>query len=251
MPAIRPNKVKQKLAAGQTVLSIGGVESAELIDQLGPAGVDAFWLEAEHGPVDFSHIPALTRACDLWGITSVVRVNQLDYGLIYRTLDLGAQGICVPHVDTAEQAQAFVEAAKFSPIGKRGMYPSRQAYGVADYLDVANDHTLLIALIEDIRAVENLDAILKVDHIDVFFVAPADLAQSMGKIGRLDDPSVVETVEGTLKRIMAAGRTAGTTLMNNQKGEHFAAMGVRFLAGSVGPMLSSGIADLKQRVGSS
>ena len=71
---------------------------------------------------------------------------------IYRTLDLGAQGICVPHIDTGEAARKFVEAAKFAPLGKRGLFTSRQGYGVPDYLERANDHTLLIALIEDVRA---------------------------------------------------------------------------------------------------
>jgi 4-hydroxy-2-oxoheptanedioate aldolase len=249
MATIRPNKVKQKLAAGQTVLSLGGIDSPDLIDQIGPTGADAIWLEAEHGPVDFGRIPDLTRACDLWGMTSIVRVNALAYGPIYRTLDLGAQGICVPHIDTAEQARQFVEAAKFAPIGKRGMFPSRQAYGVPDYLAIANDHTLLVALIEDIRAVENLDGILEVDHIDVFFVAPSDLAASMGMIGRAGDPTVLQTVEQTLKRIMAAGRTAGTTLVNNEKGEHYADMGVRFLAASILPWLNVGIGDLMRRIG--
>jgi 4-hydroxy-2-oxoheptanedioate aldolase len=249
MGTIRPNKVKQKLAAGQTVLSLGGIDSPDLIDQIGPTGADAIWLEAEHGTVDFGRIPDLTRACDLWDMTSIVRVNALAYGPIYRTLDLGAQGICVPHIDTAEHARQFVEAAKFAPIGRRGLFPSRQAYGVPDYLSIANDHTLLIALIEDIRAVENLDAILEVDHIDVFFVAPSDLAASMGRIGKPGDPAVTETVERALKKIMGAGRTAGTTLVNNEKGEHYAAMGVRFLAASILPWLTAGIGELKQRIG--
>jgi 4-hydroxy-2-oxoheptanedioate aldolase len=249
MTSIRPNRVKQKLAAGGRVLSVAGADSPDLIDQIGPAGPDAIWLEAEHGPVDFGHITNLTRACDLWGATSIVRVNALDYGLIYRTLDLGAQGICVPHIDTADQARAFVEAAKFAPLGKRGMYTSRQGYGVADYVHTANDHTLLVALIEDIQAVQNLDAILEVGHIDVFFVAPSDLAASMGKIGKLGDPEVVRTIDETLGRIVAAGRTAGTLLSNNQGAERFLALDVRFLACSVLPMMSAGIRDLKQQVG--
>ena len=249
MASIRPNRVKQKLAAGQRVLSMAGAVAPHLIDMIGPSAPDAIWLEAEHGAVDFGDIPDLTRACDLWGMTSIVRVNALDYGLIYRTLDLGAQGICVPHIDTADHARAFVEAAKFAPMGKRGMFVSRQGYGVSDYFHTDNEQTLLVALIEDIKAVENLDAILKVDHIDVFFVAPSDLASSMGKIGQLDDPEVVTTLESTLKRIKAAGRNAGTTLMNNQKGEHFAAMGINFLAAAIPPFLANGIRDLKQQVG--
>lgn len=248
MATIRPNRVKQKLAAGEAVLSVSGLDTPDLIDLLGPVGLDAVWIEAEHGPVDFGQIPNLTRACDLWGITSIVRVNALDYGPIYRTLDLGAQGICVPHIDTAEDARRFVEAAKFAPIGRRGMYPSRQSYGVEDYLQIANDHTLLVALIEDIRAVQNLDAILEVDHIDVFFVAPGDLAASMGRIGQPTHPEVREVVESSLKRIMAAGRTAGTTLVNNQNAEHYAAMGVRFLAATAQPWIAAGASDLMRRM---
>ena len=248
MGTIRPNRVKQKLAAGETVVSVAGLDTPDQIDLMGPAGLDAVWLEAEHGPVDFGRIPDLTRACDLWGITSIVRVNALAYGPIYRTLDLGAQGVCVPHIDTAADARRFVEAAKFAPIGKRGLFVSRQGYGVEDYLGVANDHTLLIALIEDIRAVQNLDEILAVDHIDVFFVAPSDLAASMGLIGQVAHPKVQETVEDTLRRIMTAGRTAGTTLVGNQNGERYAAMGVRFLAASAQPWVAVGVTGLKQRI---
>ena len=77
MSGMRPNRVKQKLAAGQTVLSVSGIDSPSLIDLLGPTGLDSIWLEAEHGPVDYGDIPDLTRACDLWGMTSIVRVNAL------------------------------------------------------------------------------------------------------------------------------------------------------------------------------
>ncbi|MDF2781220.1 MAG: 2-dehydro-3-deoxyglucarate aldolase [Geminicoccaceae bacterium] len=249
MSGMRPNRVKQKLAAGEPVLSVGGIDNPDLIDLLGPTGLDAVWLEAEHGPIDFGRIPDLTRACDLWGMTSIVRVNALAYGPIYRTLDLGAQGICVPHIDAGEDARKFVEAAKFAPLGRRGLFTSRQGYGVPDYLERANDHTLLIALIEDVRALENLDEILAVDHIDVFFVAPSDLAASMGLIGRTGDPKVLETVEATLKRIIAAGRTAGTFLVGNQNAERYASIGVRFLHAGIQPWLAAGVADLLRRIG--
>jgi 4-hydroxy-2-oxoheptanedioate aldolase len=190
----------------------------------------------------------MTRACDLWGMTSIVRVNALSYGAIYRTLDLGAQAICVPHVDTAEDARKFVEAAKFAPLGKRGLFTSRQGFGVPDYLEVANDQTLLIALIEDVRAIENLDEILAVDQIDVFFVAPSDLAASMGLIGKTSDAKVQATIEAALKRIVAAGRHAGTLLPGNRNAEHFAGLGVRFLLGGIQPWLAEGVADLQRRI---
>jgi 4-hydroxy-2-oxoheptanedioate aldolase len=250
MATIRPNRVKQKLAAGEAVLSVAGIDSPHLVDLMGTTGVDAIWLEGEHGPVDYGHIPDLTRACDLWGMTSIVRVNALHYGTIYRTLDLGAQAVCVPHIDTAADAQSFVDAAKFAPVGRRGLFTSRQGYGVPDYLEVANDHTLLIALIEDIRAVENLDEILKVDHIDVFFVAPSDLAASMGLIGQATAPEVRQLIDATLERIVAAGRNAGTLLIGNRNGEHYAGMGVRFLMAGIQPWLAEGAGGVLREIAS-
>ena len=77
-----------------------------MIENLGALGFDGAWIETEHGPFDYKDLPDLTRACDLWGMTSVVRIALNLPGVIYRTLDVGAQGIVVPHVDTAEQARA-------------------------------------------------------------------------------------------------------------------------------------------------
>jgi 2-keto-3-deoxy-L-rhamnonate aldolase RhmA len=105
---IRPNRVKEKLAAGERAYVIGGVNGADDIDQFGPVGFDGVWLEGEHGPVDFGELGNLTRACDVWGMTSLVRVNRNDQALIYRTLDRGAQGIIVPHVNTREEAANVV-----------------------------------------------------------------------------------------------------------------------------------------------
>src|SRR4030095_13649624 len=112
----------------------------------------------------------------------------------------------VPHVNTRAEAQAVVEAAKFAPVGKRGMYTSRQGFGVDEYLKTANDQSALMVLIEDIVAVNNLDDIVKVDHIDVFFVAPSDLATSMGHIGNVGHPDVQKTIDAAIGRIVAGGR---------------------------------------------
>ena len=178
-------------------------------------GVDGIWLEGEHGGVTPYELGNLTRVCDLWGLTSVVRVNRNDQALVYRTLDRGAQGIVVPHVNTREEAENVVKGGKFAPIGQRGMFMSRQGYGVPDYFAKANDETLLVVLIEDIEAVRNLDEILKVEHIDVFFVAPSDLATSMGFIGNVDHPEVQDVITNTLRRISESGRTAGTLTTND------------------------------------
>ena len=121
------------------------------------------------------------------------------------------------------------------------MYESRQAYGLdsAEYFQSANRETLVVAMIEDIRAVENLPEILAVDHIDVFFVAPSDLAQSMGLIGQIDHPKVKQTIFDTVARISDAGRTAGAIAWADTA-EEMVEAGARFLMTSWLPYLSAG-----------
>jgi len=225
---LRENRVKHKLQRGEFATVVSGGNTADIIDLLGPMGFDGAWIEGEHGPVDFADIPDMSRACDLWGMTSIARVNLNSPGVIYRTFDVGAQGVCVPHVNTAEEARAVVDAAKFYPLGSRGSFTSRQGYGVDGYISKANDETLVIVLIEDIVAINNLADILTVDHIDVFFVAPGDLAQTMGYPGQQTNPEVLATVDKANEQIIGAGRVAGT-VVNDATVEGYIEKGVRFL----------------------
>ena len=243
---LRPNRVKRKLAAGEIACIAGGMTHADDIDAFGPCGFDGVWLEGEHGAVDAADLGNLTRACDIWGLTSVVRINRNDQGLIYRTFDRGAQGVCIPHVNTRQEAENVVAGGKFAPIGQRGLYTSRQGLDVANYLGVANDETLLIILIEDIVAVQNLDEILAVDHIDVFFVAPSDLAASMGHIGDNDHPAVQKIIDEALARIHAANRVSGTTVTNDTV-KKYTTQGVRCFLTSTGGWLAQGATDFLQR----
>ncbi len=245
---MRPNRVKQRLDAGEPAFAVGGFYDSDSIDQFGPNGFDAIWLEGEHGNVDFRDIGDYTRACDIWGLTSVVRINMNEPGVIYRTLDRGAQGLVLPHVNTREEAERFVDAAKFAPIGNRGLFTSRQGYGVQEYYRVANDHTLLVVLIEDIIAVENLDEILKVDHVDVFFVAPSDLAATMGHIGSFDHPDVQSVIDDALARIRQAGRNAGALATDDNVVKYLNA-GVKFMLTNVGPWIQSGAANFLAKAG--
>lgn len=245
---MRPNRVKQKLAAGEIAHVIGGLGSPNEIDEFGPVGFDGVWLEAEHGSVDFGDIPDLSRACDLWGMTSILRVNSNQQSIIYRGLDRGVQGIVVPHVNTREEAENVVQGGKFAPLGQRGLFTSRQGLGVEayHYFAEANDHTLLVVLIEDIVAVENLDQVLEVDHIDVFFVAPSDLAASMGFIGELDHPEVQKTIDQSFARIQEHGRVAGA-LADNESVARYSAAGVRFFLTTPDPWIEAGAREFLNR----
>jgi 4-hydroxy-2-oxoheptanedioate aldolase len=243
---IRPNRVKEQLGAGRLATILSGTNDPDLIDQLGTLDVDGIWLEGEHGGVDYADLGNLTRACDLWGKTSIVRVMDNDYATIYRTLDRGAQGIVVPHVNSRAEAESVVEAAKFAPVGKRGMFTSRQGFGVGDYFKAANEQSLLIVLIEDIAAIPRLEEIVKVDHIDVFFVAPNDLATSMGHIGDMGHPEVQQTIDRAITQIVRAGRVAGM-LVSAANVERYTQMGVRALMTGFFPWIQAGAQELMAR----
>ena len=244
---MRENRIKRQLQAGQTAIAVSGHHNADMVDFLGQFGFDGVWLEGEHGPVDWDAIGDLSRACDLWGMASVTRVNNNDPGTIMRALDRGTMGIVVPHVNTREAAEQAMKSAKFAPIGYRGMFGGRQSFGVPDYLQRANDQTLVVVLIEEIEAVNNLADILTVDNIDVFFVAPADLAQTMGHIGNHTHPDVQATIDKALAQIVAAGKTAGT-LATDDNVARYRDVGVRFFLTGWTNWVSQGAKSFLQKV---
>ena len=245
---IRQNKIKHKLSNGDiaTAVMTPMPITADLIEYMGPYGFDGVWIETEHAAIDFADIPDMTRAADLWNMTSIVRLNLNLPGVIYRTLDVGAQAIVMPHVDTKLQAEEVVKAAKFYPLGARGNYTSRQGIGVENFAQKANDETMIVVLIEDILAVNNLKEILEVDHIDVFYVAPGDLAQSMGLLGQPNHPEVLKTVDKALTQIQDAGRVAGT-LVNDDSVESYLEKGVKFVTTAIAPWLEKGAKDFLVR----
>jgi 4-hydroxy-2-oxoheptanedioate aldolase len=225
---MRENRAKQKLLNGQIVTVTSGHQSSDMIDSLGPLGFDAMWIETEHGPVSWEQIGDMSRACDLWGMSSIVRVNANEPWLITRTLDRGATGVVVPHVSTKAEAERAMQSAKYAPLGYRGMFGGRRSYGVSDYFTKANDETIVVVLIEEMKAVQHLAEILTVEQIDVFFVAPSDLAQTMGYIGNHTHQAVQKVIDDAIAQIIKAGRTVGT-LVNDDNVGRYLDLGVRFV----------------------
>ena len=220
-----------------------------MIDFLGSTGlVDMIWIEMEHGSVTWGDLGDISRVCDLWGMTSLVRVNNNDPWLVGRALDRGAQGVVVPHVDTKSDAERLVRGGKFTPVGKRGMGGSRQGLGVTNYIQKANDEILLIGLIEDVEAIDNLDEILTVEGIDCLMVVPGDLSQSMGPdyLGHPDHPEVKDLVEKTMKRIVAAGYSTGSTADDSNIGRWVNAGGRMFLCQFQG-YIQNGLKELRNK----
>ena len=224
-----PNRLKRKAAAGELSLISGNYETADLIDFVGSLGVfDGVWIDMEHGPVTVQSLADMSRAADLWGMTSIVRVRAIDAAIIALTLSEGVNGVIVPHVDTKAQAELVVEAAMFPPIGRRGASAGRRSYGrsTVEHLKSANDETFVAVMIEDVAGVENLPEILKVPHIDMFFVAHYDLAQSLGLQFDLENPTLVQTFDRAVEMIVKAGKTAGGVVSERDL-EKYLRMGVR------------------------
>ena len=127
------------------------------------------------------------------------------------------------------------------------MFGGRQSYGVADYFQGANEQSMVIVLLEEVEALQNLDEILRVDDIDVFFVAPSDLAQTMGHLGNPGHPEVQAAIDKAIDRIVGSGRTAGT-LVNDANVEAYIGKGVKFLMTSFNAWIVRGSSDFLGKV---
>jgi 4-hydroxy-2-oxoheptanedioate aldolase len=228
---MRSNSLKHKLAAGQQATIVAPyAPSPGLVELLGHMGFDGVFLDCEHGSSGWDEVENQVRAADLAGYSSVVRVERNDAATITRALDRGAGGVQVPHVNTAAEAEAAVQHVKFAPLGHRGWSGGRSAFGIdgADFARHANAETLLAIMLEEVEALDNLDAILRVEHVDVFFVAPGDLAQSMGHPGNVSHPAVRGAIDDALRRIRAAGRTSGALVTPGDL-EHHLELGVQYV----------------------
>ena len=242
---IRKNIIKQRLKEGKHVIAIENLNDPNIVELFAPNNPHCFWFEGEHWIADVQNIGDLTRAADLIEATPLVRVPRPEYQLIYHALDLGAQGISVPHVKTKQDAELVIRASKFAPIGQRGMFTSRQGIGVENYFKEANDETFVLVFIEDLIALDNLDEILEVDNIDVFFVGPGDLSQELGYIGEQNHPEVQKVVQDTISKITAKGRTAGTVASLSNY-EWAMKTGARFFLSGALDWIYSGFTEFNQ-----
>ena len=238
MLEFRVNRPKQKLAAGGVVTLVMGDYTADTAELLALNGVDILWGEMEDGPTSWREVGDFSRAADLWGACYMVRVNRNEHSLIGKVLACGASGVMVPHVNTADEARAVARAAFYGPRGMRNMAGGRRSYGAVDYHGEANENVLTAILLEDIAMVPHLPEIVQVEGIDVFYVAPGDLSQSMGLTGQTNHPDVQAVVDESIATIVKAGKVAGA-LTNEANLDATLAKGVRFIGTSWEAWLTS------------
>lgn len=211
-----PNRMKEKMARGEPALGVSLMfPSPPLVEMLGYAGFDWVLLDCEHGSLSLSDVEMMAMAAAAVGITPIGRPRSNAAADIQAVMDRGVMGVQVPHVNTDEEARRAVASVKFGPGAQRGLAagtrPDRWGLGakMPDFAAAANAQSLVCVQIEHTEAVRNIDAILDVEGIDVFFIGPSDLSQSMGFPGNPKAPPVADAIEATLAAIRRAGKTSG------------------------------------------
>ena len=232
MPAPK-NHLKAALAAKTVQHGIWmNLVSPIAAEALAGCGFDWLLIDGEHGPND---IPTILQQVQAIGSRTsiVVRPPVGEVRLVKQLLDLSVQTLLIPMVETAEHAAQMVKAMLYPPHGIRGVGASvarASDYGrIADYIATANDQTCLILQIESRAGLAALPDILELDGVDGVFIGPADLAADMGYPGNMNAPEVQETIDATLKAIIASGKSAGILTFDPKTAARYQAMGVTFL----------------------
>lgn len=225
--------LRDRLDRGETVIgTFQLINSPVVTESAGLAGMDFVVLDQEHGPLTADDCQSLAAAADAGGIQPIVRVRENAGPEIQRALDIGAAGVQIPQVETEETARKAVEAARFDPIGERGFSPYVRAggyVGTANYTEEQNETVAVIVHIEGESGVENLDAIMDVDGIDVLFLGPYDLSQSLGIPGEVHDERVIELMEDACERANARGMTIGAYADDPEMANRWIDAGVQYI----------------------
>ena len=227
-----------------------GQPNPAVVEMIGWAGFDFVIVDMEHGPAGLETLEHLLRAADGAGVAGLVRVAGSDAASMLHALDCGAAGILVPHVTDADVARRVVQHAYYPPLGTRGINSITRAgrHGMAgpNFLRDQAERTAVLAMIEDLAALEHVDAIARVPGIDAVFVGPADLAASMGHPGNPRHPDVLAAVDAIWPAVLAAkGPALATTARSPQDAGDLARIGIRMLCFNTTTLLATALATLR------
>jgi len=223
------NPFKEKLGRDEVVVVLNPDHpSPSLTEFVAMLGFDGVFIDCEHGMAGIERVQEMCRAARVVGVQSVVRPETDAPYLITRYLDAGAGGVMVPHIETPEAARSVVEAVRYAR---------------------PKDHAdkVVIAMLESVAAIGRLDEIMAVEGVDVFFMGPNDLSQSMNLAGQIHHPEVKATIKAAAAKIRAAGKIAGTLVVADTAAE-FVAAGCRYLYEHANNFLATGARDFKARL---
>jgi 4-hydroxy-2-oxoheptanedioate aldolase len=214
--------MKHRLHDGETLAGyVATIPSAVSAQAMAAAGADFLVVDQEHGAVGPESLHAMVAATAGTGCAPLVRVPRRDEGWVKPALDLGAEGIVFPQICTAEEAAECVSLTRYPPGGRRGWGPfvahARWGVGLQDYLPQRADETVCVLLIETRAAVENIEAICRVEGVDAMIIAQFDLAVELGVPGRFDAPEFRDAFAHLERAILAKGIPLGAAALSREQ----------------------------------
>src|SRR5579884_3262206 len=233
---MRINTVKKALAEGKVQLGtgFGQFRSEDVARILVAAGFQWAFVDTEHGGFGIETVQDICRVANMVGFCPVVRVADLQYPLVARALDAGAQGIMFPRVESPELLERAVSWTKFPPVGVRGfgltpLFVDFEKVTIAEMIEHFNANLMVVLQIETLRAVEARDELLSVPGIDAVMVGPVDLSISLGVPGDFQHPKMVEAMEKIRDSCIAHGVVPGTQTRSLPLAKFWRERGMRFL----------------------
>lgn len=208
------NEFKRRLLAGETLIGSWCMAgSASIVETMGWTGFDFLTIDGEHGPYSPADILDSLRAIAGTPSLPVVRIPGHDTTFVKKLLDVGAQTLLVPMIETAKQAEAIVAATRYPPAGTRGfalMHRASRYLLVEDYAHAADDQICIVAQLESPGAISRLEEIAAVPGIDALFIGPGDLSAAMGLLGQPTHENVLSIMKDAASRCARIGIPCGT-----------------------------------------
>ncbi len=239
------NPFKRALRAGKRQIGLWStLSSSYTVEVVAGAGFDWLLLDSEHSPVDIENLLTQLQAAAPYASHPIVRIPWNDMVNTKRVLDIGAQSLLVPYVQTAEEARSAVASTRYPPAGVRGVAGTTRAtrFGrVKEYAKRAHEEICVLVQVETQSALGNIEAICAVDGVDGVFIGPADLHASMGHAGETANAKVKPLIDDAIRRILKAGKAPGILTPNEADARHWLECGALFVAvGSDAGILARG-----------
>ena len=241
------NTFKRALREGKQQIGLWSVMAdAAASELLGACGFDWLLIDMEHAPNELPAVQAQLQALRGSSASPIVRPPWNDMVWMKRVLDLGAQTLLIPYVQTAAEAAEAVSYMRYPPAGRRGVAGGTRAtqWGrVRDYYKRAEDELCLLVQVESRQGLENLEEIAATPGVDGIFIGPADLSADMGHLGEPRHPEVQDAIEDAVRRIRQAGKAAGILARGEAPARHWLQAGCSFVAVGVDAVLLAEAAD--------
>jgi 4-hydroxy-2-oxoheptanedioate aldolase len=241
------NAFKRALREGKPQIGLWSVlANASVAELLGASGYDWLLIDMEHAPNELPAVQAQLQALRGSAATPIVRPPWNDMVWVKRVLDLGAQTLLIPYVQTAEEAVQAVAYMRYPPAGRRGVAGGTRAtqWGrIRDYYKRVEEDLCLLVQVESRQGLENLDAIAATPGVDGIFIGPADLSADMGHLGDPQHPDVQGAIEDAVSRIRAAGKAVGILARGEEGARRWLEAGCTFVAVGVDASLLVQAAD--------